>query len=113
MYGEYSRYQLSSIIRDDTDQVLLGPRTFIDYGEDDDVIAHRVMAGDTLFSLAALYFHALPTGSSMWWAIADYQPEPLLDPTLELTVGSIILIPPLDTLQGILLAPDSEDEAIL
>ena len=35
----------------------------------------------------------MPRGCGFWWAIADFQPDPIVDPTLELEVGRTIFIP--------------------
>lgn len=54
---------------------------------------HVVKAGDTLFSLAGRYFRGLPRPAGLWWVIADFQVQQLHDPTVELPVGSVLVIP--------------------
>lgn len=64
-----------------------------------DNIQHVVGDGDSLFSLAARYFAPLARPSGLWWVIADFQPAPIHDPTIELTPGTTIFIPSLRTVQ--------------
>lgn len=54
---------------------------------------HRVVDGDTLFDLAGRYFAPLPRACGYWWAIADFQPAPIVDPTLALATGIEIIVP--------------------
>ena len=58
-----------------------------------DTVEHVVAEGDSLFTLAGRYYADVPRGCGLWWAIADFQPEPIVDATLALTVGSTIHIP--------------------
>ena len=53
--------------------------------------------GDTLWALAARYYAALDRPSGLWWAIADFQPEPVFDPTLALVLGRVMIVPSVRT----------------
>ena len=55
--------------------------------------AHTVAEGETLWSLAGTYFSGFSRPSSLWWIIADFQPTPIEDPTIALSVGSVLVIP--------------------
>ena len=59
---------------------------------------HVVAEGDTLHTLAHDYFQGLPRPAQFYWVIADFQPEPILDPSIRLAVGRQIVIPSLRTL---------------
>jgi hypothetical protein len=61
------------------------------------------MQGDTLFDLAGQYFAPLPRACGFWWAIADFQPDPIIDPTLQLDVGRQLLIPSVRVLTDVIL----------
>jgi hypothetical protein len=37
--------------------------------------------------------------SGLWWIIADFQPDPIHDPTVRLTPGRTLYIPSLRTVQ--------------
>jgi hypothetical protein len=64
---------------------------------------HRVVDGDTIFDLAGRYFAPLPRACGYWWAIADFQPDPILDPTLALETGRAIVIPATRVLSDVIL----------
>jgi len=65
---------------------------------------HRVVEGETLFDLAGRYFAPLPRACGFWWAIADFQPDPILDPTLSLEEGTTVVIPSTRVLTDVILA---------
>ena len=54
---------------------------------------HGVVSSDSLFSLAGKYFAPLPRACGFWWVIADFQPDPIVDPTLALDIGRLLYIP--------------------
>lgn len=58
-----------------------------------DTIQHVVNDGDTLHTLAARYFKNQPRPAGLWWAIADFQPDPIHDPTRKLAIGRTMWIP--------------------
>jgi len=58
-----------------------------------DTRVHTAAGTDTLFSLAGRYFAPLPRACGLWWAIADFQPVPIVDPTLALDAGTQVHIP--------------------
>ena len=64
---------------------------------------HTVVQGDTIFHLAGRYFSPLPRGCGFWWVIADFQPDPIVDPTLELETGRHLYIPSLRVLTDVIL----------
>lgn len=64
---------------------------------------HVVAEGETLFDLAGLYFAPLPRACGFWWAIADFQPDPIVDPTLALGLGTVIHVPSLRVLTDVIL----------
>lgn len=63
-----------------------------------DNTTHVVVQGDTLWSLAGRYFQPLTRPAGYWWAIADFQPNPIHDPTIQLVPGSIVIVPSVRTL---------------
>jgi len=64
---------------------------------------HTVVQGDTLFDLAGRYFASIPRACGFWWIIADFQPDPIVDPTLELEMGRRVYIPSLRVLTDVIL----------
>jgi hypothetical protein len=59
---------------------------------------HVVSQGDTLFTIAGRYFQPLLRPAGYWWAIADFQPNPIHDPTIQLVAGSVVIVPSVRTL---------------
>lgn len=71
---------------------------------------HIAVQGDTLWTLAGRYFAPLPRACGYWWAIADFQPDPVVDPTLELEPGRRIFIPSLRVLTDVILGESGRKE---
>jgi nucleoid-associated protein YgaU len=82
-----------------TDRVPYGFRPFADNRQ------HRVVEGDTLWGLAGHYFAPLPRACGLWWVIADFQPQPIHDPTLRLEPGELLWIPAQRVLQDVIFSP--------
>jgi hypothetical protein len=71
---------------------------------------HIVRQGDTWFTIAARAFAGLPRGCGFWWAIADFQPQPIVDPTVQPDPGSVVVIPSITTLTNRILSEDRRKE---
>lgn len=71
-----------------------------------DNITHVVVEGETLMQIAFLYWGTLPDPGSLYRVIADFQPEPIVDPFLKLAGGSKIIVPSENTLLTKILDPD-------
>jgi hypothetical protein len=63
-----------------------------------------VVQGDTLWGLAGRYFAPLNRACGYWWVIADFQPDPIIDPTLGLEEGRVLFIPSRRVLTDVILA---------
>lgn len=99
-----SRYSFCLGVRDDSDRLYLTERDPYRYHPHTDNRVHVVVKGDTLFNLAGRYFAPLPRACGFWWAIADYQPQPIIDPTLELEIGLQLYIPSTRVLTDVILS---------
>jgi hypothetical protein len=71
---------------------------------------HTVAEGDTLWGLAAKYFGSIPRADGLWWVIADFQIDPIHDPTLALTPGRMLVIPSLRTVIEEVFSESRRDE---
>jgi hypothetical protein len=89
----FSRFSFSAGVLDEQGRLFLTEREPFRFRSLPDNRQHVVQQGDTLFSLAGRYFAPLPRPSGLWWVIADFQPEPIHDPTLALELGRVVLIP--------------------
>lgn len=92
-----SRYRFTSGWTDADWRLFLDERVPFRYRELSDNRQHVVRIGDTLWTLAGRYFFGVPRASGLWWVIADFQPEPIHDPTIELSPGTLLVIPSLRT----------------
>jgi hypothetical protein len=99
-----SRYSFTHGVRDDRGRLLLTEREPYRYADHSDTRTHVVAQGDSLFELAGRYFAPLPRASGFWWVIADFQPEPIVDPTLELEPGRKLFIPSVRVLTDVILS---------
>lgn len=100
------------MIVSDAGGIELDLRATLEYNPSEDDITHIVEAGDTLHGLAAGYYNGMPNPATLWWVIADYQPVPIIDPTVVLTPGDLIIIPSPSAVQGALFGL-LEDESVL
>jgi hypothetical protein len=98
-----SRYRHCRGVLDDAGNTLLTQREPFGFRRFADTIEHRVVEGDSLWGLAARYYAALERPAGYWWVIADFQPEPIVDPTLTLEVGRVLVIPSLRVLTDVIL----------
>jgi hypothetical protein len=89
----FSRYSFSAAVQGDAGRLFLTEREPFRFRSFSDNRQHVVQQGDTVFSLAGRYFAPLPRPSGLWWVIADFQPEPIHDPTLALDLGRLLFIP--------------------
>jgi len=99
-----SRYSFCDALTDELGRMYLTDREPYGYVAHPDNREHTVVLGDSLFSLAGQYFAPLPRACGYWWAIADFQPEPIVDPTILLPAASRLVIPSLRILTDVILA---------
>jgi len=112
--GEISRHLLTDGITDeDTNDLFLAPREPYRFRNLSDTRTHEVRQGDTLFTLAGTFFAPTPRACGLWWVIADFQPDPVFDPTLELTPGVVLYIPSLRTVLEKVLSEERRGEEAL
>ena len=71
---------------------------------------HVAVQGDTFWALAGRYFAPLPRACGYWWAVADFQPDPVVDPTLLLDPGRRVFIPSLRVLTDVVLGEAGRKE---
>jgi len=99
-----SRYSFCHGVRDEQGRLHLTEREPYRYRAHPDNRVHVAVEGDTLFHLAGLYFAPLERACGYWWAISDFQPDPIVDPTLKLEPGRRLHIPSLRVLTDVILS---------
>ena len=95
----YSRHSFTLGITDEDSRLYLTERAPFRFRPLVDTKQHRVTDGDTLWALSARHYRGLPRPAGLWWVIADFQPEPIVDPTLKLRAGEVLYIPSLRVVQ--------------
>jgi hypothetical protein len=93
----FSRHTFTSAVLDDGERLLLTDREPFRFRSLSDNRQHVVKDGETLFSLAGRYFAPLPRPAGLWWVIADFQPDPIHDPTVALDPGRVLVVPSMRT----------------
>lgn len=92
-----SRYNLATIIVEENGLIHWGMRDRLLYQDLNGIVTHTVIEGETLWSIAAKHYGT--AGPELWWVLADFQPEPINDPTIALVAGQTLLIPPLSAVR--------------
>jgi len=88
-----SRYRYCQQLTDENGVAYLSEREPLKYEKQSDNRFHTVMEGDTWWGLAHRYFSSFQNKSRLWWIIAEFQPTPVIDPTLKLVAGSVVVVP--------------------
>lgn len=109
----FSRYTFSSAVLDGDERLVLTDREPFRFRALPDNRQHVVKEGDTLFSLAGRYFAPLPRPAGLWWVIAEFQPDPIHDPTLSLEIGRVVLVPSVRTVVEEVFSEKRRQEASL
>jgi len=119
MFYEHGRYKHAELLIGGNARtngiVFHGLTPRFEYSGGSGEVAHIVEQGDTLQNLAARYFGGMgfPLAAMLYWAIADFQPVSILDPTLELEPNSVIYIPSPAYLQSWLMSEsDSQPDRL-
>jgi hypothetical protein len=107
-----SRHRFTRGIRDATGALVLSAPQPFRFVEREDNIEHVVAEGDSLFTLAGRFYERIDPerACGLWWIIADFQPEPIFDPTCRLEVGSTIYAPSVRTVLGEVFAESRRSE---
>jgi hypothetical protein len=89
-----SRYWACLARRDTAGRLWLDERAPVRYQDQPDHRYHQVRAGDTWWALAARYLDGVcARPDNLWWILCEFQPTPVLDPTLAIPPGSTVVIP--------------------
>lgn len=69
-----------------------------------DNIEHIVSEGDTWWGIAHRYWHPIFQAASYWRFVSEFQPEPVTDPFVKPSKGTIVYVPSRSTLESRILA---------
>lgn len=73
----------------------------------------RVASSDTWQTLAAAFFVPIQNPHQLWWVICDFQPEPVLDPTVPPVSGTYVYIPSVEFVLAEVFSRDRKAEALI
>lgn len=95
----YSRHTYTQAWLDSGGRQFLDDREPFGYRALADNTTHVVKEGESIFTIAGHHFRPHPRPAGLWWIIADFQPNPVHDPTLQLAPGSVLVLPSLQTVK--------------
>ncbi len=107
-----SRYTFCAAVEDADGVRFLTEREPFRYRALGDNRHHIVKEGDSLFNLAGRYFRGFTRPAGLWWTIADFQPAPIIDPTLTLTIGRVVVVPSERTVSELIFSPERAREIV-
>lgn len=87
-----------------TGDLALTERVPYRYRELPDNETYVVGDGDTLGGIAGRKYLGLGRAGGLWWVIADFQPAPIIDPTLRLQPGTVLVLPSRRTVEESILS---------
>ena len=108
-----SRYLFCTAQNDAEGRLYLTRRIPYRYRDLVDNRHHVCRQGDTLWQIAHRYFSPTPNAAWLWWVIAEFQPSPILDPTLELELGRTLVIPATRLLTDAIFNPARAEDTVL
>jgi nucleoid-associated protein YgaU len=88
-----SRYRYNRAYADAVAYPYLDEREPVRYRAERDNVFHTAQAGDTWWGLAQRYYPGYERASGLWWALCEFQPQPVVDPTLAIPAGTVVVIP--------------------
>lgn len=103
--SKYSRNLFCTGQLDANGNLFISERVPFRFIELDDTTEYTANAGDTWASLAFAYYGSIEDAASLLWnVIPDFQPVPIVDPTINIVPGAIIYIPSLQTVETLIFA---------
>lgn len=88
-----SRYRYNREYFDGSNNRYFDEREPFRYKDEQDNRYHTVVEGDTYWGLAHRYFPEFERPAGLWWVIAEFQPDMVVDPTIVLEAGKVLVIP--------------------
>lgn len=92
---ENSRYRYCTVLNlgDANHTVYLDEREPFRFRDEPDNKHHTARDGDTWWGIAWKFFRSFRNPALMYWLLCEYQPEPIIDPTIKIAAGTDIVIP--------------------
>lgn len=92
-----SRYRYTRAVTDSLGRTSLTDRVPLRYVDAPDNITHIVQEGERMEDIAQRYYSRFDSdvvpAASLAWVLRDFQPIPIIDPTLRLKAGTPVFVP--------------------
>ena len=111
MISDVSRYKYCQSWYDADRNVFLDARRAFRFQSLPDNVSYLTKVGETLFTIAGRHFAPLERAAGLWWVIADFQPNPIHDPTIVLEPGTVLVLPSVATLYREIFSSARKDES--
>jgi hypothetical protein len=102
----WSRYRYCTQYTDSDGKLFIDEREPFRYREETDNRFHRARLGDTWWGLAHIYFQGIPRPCGLWWLLCEYQPDPVIDPTIVIPENKMVIIPSMRVLRMMVFTPE-------
>lgn len=94
LYSTESRYFATGEETNDEAVQVVAEREPYAYRDRSDNISHVASEGDSWQTIAERYYSSISSRAcGLWWVVAEYQPTPIVDPTLQIRKGKVITVP--------------------
>ncbi len=88
-----SRYRYNREYVADDNTRYLDEREPFRYRDEPDNRFHTAKDGDSWWGIAHSYFPSFPRSAGLWWVVAEFQPDNIVDPTIAIKGGTVIVVP--------------------
>lgn len=105
-----SRHSFTFGVSDSSERLHLTDREQFRFRDLPDNRTHTVHGGESLHSIASRMFPNFPRPAGLFWVIADFQPNPIHDPTVMPEPGTILIIPSERTVSDLIFSEARRDE---
>ena len=90
---QWSRYRYCTQFTGEDGVTYIDEREPFRYRDEKDNRFHRAKEGDSWWGLSHSYFQGVPRPSGLWWLLCEYQPTPVIDPTIIIPSNTLVIIP--------------------
>ncbi len=91
--SENSRYRYCTMLDTGDGIKYLDEREPFRFRDEPDNKFHTAVDGETWWGLAWQYFPSFLNSALLYFLLCEYQPEPIIDPTIRINAGTQIAIP--------------------
>ncbi len=91
---EFSRYKFTRGLIDSSGRLFASEREPLRFRDDPDNLLHTTKTGERWWHIAHRFYREVSDNAGLlYWVVCDYQVPPVLDPTLAIPEGTIVVAP--------------------